>query len=206
MRAWSRRTEAPTRVPREPDWRPLADGRLHRLKRGKHYSTDSRTAIKAAEAAAVEMSKAVRALGDDFENLQYMWVLFADWELTPGQACPCGSLDLVRTHPGYVTCSSCGVTHPLTAEAQAPKTSSSLAAYHDVRWLRARHIEKGTAERRWGTALDPHGQRVLLIGIYWLSDGVPIADPTSPDGCRHVVQPFPIEGFRKILDLRPLEQ
>lgn len=207
MRGWFQRADAPAAVPREPDWQSLADGRLHRLKRGKHYSIDSKAAVKAAEAAAVEMAKAVRATSDDFQNLQYMWVLFTDRELSPGQACPCGSIDLLRTHPRYATCSSCGTSHPLKLEAQAQEISAaSLAAYDDVRWLRVGRSENGATERRWGRAFDPQGRRVLLIGTYQLSDGEPIPDPTSPDGSQHVVRSFPIDGFRKILDLSPLEE
>jgi hypothetical protein len=162
--------------------------------------------VKAAETAAQDMGKAVRATVDDFENLQYMWVLFIDRELSLGEPCPCGSADLLRSHPGYVTCAACEVTHALMAGDSTSGPVDSLAAYADVRWLKVRRAPDGATERRFGRALDQNGNRVLLIATYRLSDGEPIPDLASPEGSAQRVRSFPIEGFRSILDLGPLEK
>lgn len=90
-------------------WGRWADGRLWRLKRGKHYDADSRLVIAAARSAAKQMGKAVRTSKEQSGKLyEYVWVQFADGEIFVGEDCPvCGATELERLHPAEARCPTC---------------------------------------------------------------------------------------------------
>lgn len=92
-------------------WQQFADGRVWRLKRGRHFAGDLRVAAAEATRAAAEMGLAVRVLRDDFGKYSYIWVQFADAEIPLGAPCPrCDSRRIVQTHEHYGRCPVCGTT------------------------------------------------------------------------------------------------
>jgi len=104
MRRW--RDSPPTLV---IDWEAVADGRVWRLCRGRHYQGSDDSVLTAARAAASRMGKVVSVAREDFGSTAgYMWVQFADAEVEYGRPCPrCGSTSLIRSHPGFATCPQC---------------------------------------------------------------------------------------------------
>jgi hypothetical protein len=98
----------PNRGAAVPEWTKLADGRLRRLKRGRHFDGSPRVLRHAARDAAQEMGKAVRVVVDRMEPDVYVWVQFADAEIHPDEPCRCGSTALRRVHPNFASCEECG--------------------------------------------------------------------------------------------------
>jgi len=91
-------------------WEELADGRLRRLKRGRHFHGNPRHLRYAARDAAQSMGKAVRVVIDRMEPDAYVWVQFADAEIQLDEPCRCGSTALRRVHPHFVRCEECGAS------------------------------------------------------------------------------------------------
>ena len=92
------------------DWAQFADGRVHRLKRKKHYRGSTRILRAQAALAAKEMGRAVRALGDELGRHEYLWVQFVDHEIALGEPCVCGGTQIERTRAVFGRCASCGAT------------------------------------------------------------------------------------------------
>jgi len=96
-------------------WHLWADGKPHRLKKGKHYTVDSKRVQEAAKAASQKMGITVRSARDQISNKhEYVWVQFADHATFIGEPCPCGGRELARLHRHYARCESCGATLALT--------------------------------------------------------------------------------------------
>ncbi len=90
-------------------WGQWADGRLWRLKRGKHYKGDSRLVMTAARHAARAMGRAVETTRDAAgKRFEYVWVQFADAEIFIGERCVCGGTKLASHHPARARCTKCG--------------------------------------------------------------------------------------------------
>jgi hypothetical protein len=187
-------------------WEALADGRPHRLKRGKHYAGDLRNVTSEAIAAATEMEKGVRVVRDNFGRWQYVWVQFADHAIPYGAPCPCGSRRILRVHEHYGRCSACGVTLIFRGAASGDSgrlPERDLSAYRDVQ---LRRFERQPDRERWhGYALSPTGERVLLIVDYLLGpEGDRIEDPLRPGEPLYKLRRWPIDPFVSALDLESL--
>lgn len=92
-------------------WRRLADGRVHRMKQGKHFLAEPRAFEVEVRRHAAELGKAVRTLREElgvFRFYNYLWVQFADNEISPGAPCLCGNTALMRAHQYFGRCPECG--------------------------------------------------------------------------------------------------
>ena len=91
------------------DWEQLADGRVWRLTRGRHFEGSDRAVVDAARLAAERMGKVVSVSRENFgKTACYVWLQFADAVVEFGAPCPrCGSMTLTRSHPGFASCPSC---------------------------------------------------------------------------------------------------
>jgi hypothetical protein len=149
----------------EIDWTPWLDGRAHRLTRKRHFpDIDPDIAAAAAEAAAVELGKAVATSKDRFVPERYFWLQFADHKVGPGEPCPCGSRRLVRLHSNFARCPQCDAQLLLSDEiedAGDPKVRGRA-----VRTLR--RVANVRLERRTRTS-----KRELYRG-YGFQDGAPV--------------------------------
>src|SRR3712207_9105590 len=112
-------SEPRTRLRRGLTWEQLADGRVWRLKGGKHFARGGMEAVKQeALMAGAALNRAVVTLRDDLGKWQYLWVQFAASEIAPGAPCPrCRERDVVRVHPRFAPCEACGA--PLIPRAGA---------------------------------------------------------------------------------------
>ncbi len=186
-------------------WESLADGRLHRLKRGKHFRGELRAFGQVAALEAERLGKAVRSMRDEFGKLQYMWVQFADYQIPVGAPCPrCGSLRLLRTHEFYGRCPRCASTFVFHGEVGAAGAVAvrgprdDLGLYTDVR---LRFVERQEGVERWSGHGTTNGMRMLLIVDYQLDgDGSRIEDDHHPGEHLHRIHRFPLEPFADALD------
>ena len=92
-------------------WADWLDGRPRRLKRGKHYTGDSKDIIRQARAAATQLGKTAVASRDSSGKYDYLWVQFVDGEVEPGRPCPvCGGTELDKIQKHFLRCKACGAT------------------------------------------------------------------------------------------------
>jgi hypothetical protein len=217
--------------PSTPDWEPLADGRVHRLKYGKHFKGTIRAQITGARGAAEALGKAVRTQADSFEQFGYLWVQFADLSVRVGQPCRCGGT-LSRLHPRHARCTACGARviitgdlgmdlaandakerseAPVQKDAQkgaqqsaqgATPSPENLQYYTDVRLFSYRQYAE--MEVLAGSGKDPMGAEFLLIVSYPLSDGERVPDPRAPGAERHKVSRLPLHPFSDFIDVDAL--
>src|SRR5215210_6238579 len=88
-------------------WDDWADGRVHRLVKGRDFLQNADLLEQAAENAAVRLDKvACIAKEIRFGNV-FVWVQFVDCQITLGEPCTCGSYDLLRVTRRYAECASC---------------------------------------------------------------------------------------------------
>lgn len=218
--------------PSTPDWEPLADGRAHRLKYGKHFKGTIRTQIIGARRAAETMGKAVRTQADSFEQFGYLWVQFADLSVRPGQPCRCGGT-LSRLHPRHARCTACGASVIITgdlgtdlaandskergespvqtvaqeeaqqsAQSAPPPGPENLQFYTDIKLFPYRQYVE--MEVLAGSGRDPKGAEFLLLVSYPLSDGERVPDPRAPSAEQHKVSRLPLHPFRDFIDVDAL--
>lgn len=92
-------------------WLEWRDGRPRRLKRGKHYTGDSKLVERRARIAAEDLGKIAVTSKDGSGGYEYLWIQFVDAEVEVGRPCPvCGSIDLVKAQKYFLRCSICGST------------------------------------------------------------------------------------------------
>jgi hypothetical protein len=121
-------------------WNELLDGRLHRFKRGVHYSGPADALEEEARDAATELGKTAITFRDDMQVFEYVWVQFLDGKLEEGQPCPkCGHTSFEKVQEYFLRCRSCGSLYALTQpkpvipEPERPP----IAEYLDLRLLSA---------------------------------------------------------------------
>ena len=104
-------------------WERLSDGRLWRLKRGHHFDVEIRALQRAAEVAASRLGKVACVTTERTARIrswdEYAWIQFVDHAVQVGAPCPCGSAELVRTHPQYAHCPACGAHLRLSSPQEA---------------------------------------------------------------------------------------
>ena len=196
-------------------WDALADGRVHRLKAGRHFEGSVRELQKHAEAVAGGRGRAVRTLRDELGGRNhYLWIQFADAEVQVGSPCPrCGSLELRRLHGDFGFCPGCrmslvfaaprdsgepaatGTTD--TVRAQLPAEKLRLSRFTDVTLQSAGRWARFEFERGFGH--DPEGQLHLILVRYPLGkDGV---RKQRPNGTyRYDARAWPADAFADVID------
>lgn len=91
------------------DWNQLLDGRLRRLKRGRHFAGNAPLVLHEAQLAADELGKKALTYHDQIGKFEYIWVQFIDGRSPVGVPCSfCGGNRLRRTQEFFLTCLSCG--------------------------------------------------------------------------------------------------
>jgi hypothetical protein len=187
-------------------WEALADGRVHRLKRGKHFRGDLRAFATSAALEAERLGKAVRTMRDEFGKLQYIWIQFADYQIPVGVPCPrCEATELLRIHEFYGRCPRCSATfifHGVLGEpglapaARGPR--ADLGLYTDVR---LRFLDRENGVERWSGHGTINDFRMLLIVEYPLdANGSRIEDDRHPGEFQHLIHRFPLDPFADALD------
>jgi hypothetical protein len=97
------------------DWERWMDGRIHRLKRGKHFTGDVSAVLEEARLAARLAGRGVLQLREQMgPKYQYVWVQFTDYSVLVGDPCHCGGRKLDRLHASLARCRRCGKTLMLT--------------------------------------------------------------------------------------------
>ena len=101
-------------VPPPSTWDEFADGRMRRLKRGKHFIGNAAIVAHEAELAAEALGKQALTYHDRLGKFEYLWVQFLDSKLTPDTPCPrCGGTELVAVQEYFLRCTTCGALHKL---------------------------------------------------------------------------------------------
>ena len=200
-----------TRLLGDLRWGEFADGRVHRLKRGRHFSGTPKALATHADRAAATMGKAVRVVVDDMAKVAYLWVQFADQELVRGEPCACGGTTLDQVHEHFARCPECGRTAivikpaPRTGDKVARSSLQYLSGYDDVELVRDEQDEDPDRERFFARAVDVDETEVLLVVDYPLHDGERIPDPAAPEQPLHSLKRLEIEPFARALELGLLE-
>lgn len=89
-------------------WEQWADGRVWRLKRGKHYQASAKPIEQRALEGAARMGKAVRTYLEPVGKREYLWLQFADYQIDLYDPCPqCGGTEMVRLHQLFARCETC---------------------------------------------------------------------------------------------------
>lgn len=96
-------------------WEELADGRLHRLRRGADYTGAGDAVEGQAKAAAERLGKFAATYKDQLGKKEYLWVQFFDDRLKKGQACSnCGHRELEKVQEYFARCPNCDSLHALS--------------------------------------------------------------------------------------------
>jgi hypothetical protein len=180
-------------------WEDLADGRPHRLKRGRHFRGDVRTVQAEGALAAEEMGRGMLATRDELgHHNHYVWVQFPDQALIEGEPCRCGGRTFERMHELVLRCDSCGATAAIQRRPVAPagarlwRPGQRLSDYADVE-LTGRDPDAGEGIERWyGRGVDPYGEDVALEVSYVVRDGSRVPDPVEEGGWLHQVRRWPV--------------
>lgn len=209
-----RRRPAPT----EPDWGRVADGRVWRLRRGRHFDATVQRTVTQAEEYASSTGKIVRVVNDRIHPEKALWIQFGDGRVRPGDPCPrCGSADIVRTHPSWGRCSECRALLDLIDPADPravkraggdlgarlqPDTSGEEAAGTGPAFLDAfAEVElfscsrRETRERCIGRGITDNGAPYLVLVDFPLDGGERIPHATIPHHWEHRGQALPVEPF-----------
>lgn len=199
-------------------WDEYTDGRVWRLKRGRHFKGDLRVAANECTEHAREIGRAVRILRDDFHKIAYLWVQFTDYEIPIGAPCPrCGSRKVVRTHEHFGRCPVCSAVFSfkgdINLDAPRPRapdadgtvpgyrpTSRQLEFYSDVE---IQYLEtEDNAELWYGHGWTPHGLHALLLVEYLFgADGQRMPHAHIEGRWVTRVRAFPAWPFYHALDL-----
>ena len=153
-------------------WEKLADGRLWRLKAGKHFEGKVEDFAEDVFDAARLMGKAALTLKDLFGvKRSYLWVQFADVKILIGQPCPfCDSDDFVRQRESIATCAGCGARVLLQKSVQTGRRAhwrKDITQFSDVK---LRLIDRRSdCERYAGYGTAPDG-RLRLLYVDYLVD------------------------------------
>jgi len=104
----------------ELPWTEWQDGRPRRLKRGKHYTGDSKLVERRAREAAEGLGRFAVTSRDGAGEYEYLWIQFVEGEVDLGQPCPqCGGTGLLKVQKYFLRCSTCGSTLRVADEADA---------------------------------------------------------------------------------------
>jgi hypothetical protein len=97
-----------------PDWEKLSDGRLWRLKRGKHWAGNPAILLHEARLAAHKHDQRAFSYHDRLGKFEYIWLQFLDGRLELDDPCRrCGGTDLQRVQEYFLRCTACGALHKL---------------------------------------------------------------------------------------------
>ena len=90
-------------------WDDLADGRAHRLVKGRDFVRGAELVEEAAANAAARLERVVRMYREVRRGAVYLWVQFVHHEIVYGEPCLCGG-QLLQVNLNFAECSSCKVT------------------------------------------------------------------------------------------------
>jgi hypothetical protein len=91
-------------------WDSWADGRVHRLVKGRDFLHGADVLQEAAENAARRLDKVALTVKEVRFGNVFVWVQFVDGEITLGEPCRCGSRNLRRVSLVYAECAACKAT------------------------------------------------------------------------------------------------
>jgi hypothetical protein len=91
-------------------WDDLADGRVHRLVKGREFVRGAELVEEAAANAAARLERVVRTYREIRHGTVYLWVQFVDHEVVIGEPCPCGNGQLLQVNQNFAECASCKAT------------------------------------------------------------------------------------------------
>ena len=90
-------------------WDELADGRVHRLAKGREFVRGAELVEEAAANAAQRLERVVRTYREIRHGNVYLWVQFVHHEVVIGDPCPCGG-QLFQVNQNFAECSRCKAT------------------------------------------------------------------------------------------------
>ena len=200
-------TETPADLGGGLTWDQVSDGRLWRLKSGKHFSRGSMERVRQDMVmVAAELDRAVVTLRDDFGKFAYLWVQFADDEVAAGAPCPtCGGHRLLRLHRRFARCTGCGSTLIL----HAARTSGGGVAKRDLsryQELRLKPVPSPAGRQRfvgYGVRFDGE-PRLLEVDFFLKPDGQRLEDPARPGEYLYKMRTLTAGPFLDALDLDAL--
>jgi hypothetical protein len=198
-------------------WEDFDDGRPHRLKMGKHFRGELRSAEEEAISAALAVGRVVRTLRDEFgKRNHYLWIQFADEELALGEPCRrCGSMRLERTHEHFGRCPVCqariifrGVYTGVDSDSQRMKGRRQARGKTPLEWFNSVALAPWKVADGYdvwrGSGRDVNGRPVLLLLEYPLDEhGRRRADADGTEIFQ--LRAWPADPFQDVLDLERLE-
>jgi len=210
--------EAGTRLIGGLKWEDLADGKVHRLKRNKHFAGPVRAIQSQCDTAAARLDRGVLVVREEFsKDYQYLWVQFTDQQLAVGEPCRCGGRSQTRLHEKFGRCDVCGASIayrgtyvPETADgaggASRRRTAKHLSEYQELEFVVRDQDESTEDEDVWyARGMDPTGRRVFLVVRFPLRNGHRIPDPVVPGFDAHVAFRFRVDPFVRAGELGVLD-
>jgi hypothetical protein len=188
------------------DLERFADGKVHRLKRGRDFSGSVWSFRKAMAAQSSATGRPVRTVPDKLQPDRYCWIQFGVAKVGPGEPCVCGGTDIVRVHLYWGRCRGCGALLELLRAQSAPVgvTETRLDSFADVSLYR--HAIDGASERCFGTARRADDAIVFLSVVFPLDDGHRIEHPKVPGHWYYLVHEMPAEQIALLVDLEAIER
>ena len=199
-------------------WEDLADGKVHRLKKNKHFAGPVRAILSQCDTAAARRVRGLLMLrpacSRDWRSL---WGQFPDQQLAVGEPCRCGGRSQTRLHEKFGRCDVCGASIayrgtyvPETADgapgASRRRTAKHLSEYQELEFVTRDHEESTPEEDVWyARGVDPTGRRVFLIVRFPLRNGHRIPDPVVPGFDAHVAFRFRVDPFVRAGELGVLD-
>ncbi len=214
------------------DWGKLADGHVHRLKRGKHYRGDIQDVMLDLAPAAEAMGKYAHIVKDPLGHQYYLWVQFVDGQIALGERCPAGHGSLTRFHLSFVRCDECGrLLHlkgeltdhepedddedddeeeleqdgqpePLSTRRIPRKYAERLEHFSDLHLEPYGRSTKLEAYRGYGT--NSKGRQLILVLYYLDAAGKRRPDPWRPAEQHYRIESIPAEPFAEFVDFENL--
>ena len=205
-------------------WERWSDGLPHRLRRNRDFpDIEPELVREAAKVAARRMGMGVQAAIDRMSvrkgaPSKALWVQFTDHEIRLGDPCKCGGRRIVRIHPSFARCDSCGASLVLAppksrwkvekvdvldedeeeeiAEIGRTDPEALLREFRDVHLRRVEHVEGRETYRGYARLGD---EPALLLVQFRADPGERISNEEAYDRAA-AVQVVPLRQIRDVVD------
>ena len=111
-------------------WDEMADGRVHRLIKGRDFVRSADMVEEAAVNASRRLQRVVRTYKETRWGVVYFWVQFVDHEVLIGDPCPCGGT-LLQVNQNFAECASCKASVALVKPKPERPVEDDLLAEDD---------------------------------------------------------------------------
>jgi hypothetical protein len=185
------------------NWDAIADGRLHRIRRGRDFEGSPSAFRRAIKLEARRRQQPVQIGRDISRPDRMLWVQFGRATVRPGDLCTCGGQP-EQVHAAWARCNECASllavapqSRDEAIEKERTDPDDPLEELEDV--VLYRESRTPWLERLVGHARDSSGRIVLLELEYPLTDGARLANKDG--GFERRVRLMPAAPFGAAIDV-----